>query len=305
MGMRDVELLPQAGEDGQVCITRIDGLKDGVAPSMHLTRNDYRQYLFVYAGGGEAELDRWTVSLETGDILFIPSRTIARVHWQPGVRAFLIGIADDFLISRVIPALGVPFAVFRSDFNTPKKITDWTGAGQSANRTRLWGELKEAQRRLQPIGNTVVAAYVLMMLFENQPYRGATVTQLSPSVVSVLSENNAPVREVATVMAFRSLVEQHLVDKWTVRQYCAQLDTRPIELVDACKKVFGCTPSELISDRLLLEAKRQLTYSNTPSAVIAYELGFNDPAYFSRFFKRQTGSSPSEFRRGHTGNAAL
>ncbi len=306
MRKNHLTLVPRVGEDEQVWIVEVDRGGEAAPSLVDLTRSCHRQYLFVYAGKAEAKLDGWVVPLVPGDIAFVPSKTVADVRWEPGSQAVWIGIADDFLMSRVVPALGVPFAMFRSEFNTPKKISDWTGDAHSADRARLWGELAEARRRLNPVGNTVVAAYVLIMLFENSPTRATENDELQAiGAVSMLSEDSTPDRDVSIAMAFRSLLEQHLVDKWSVRQYCACLKIRSIDLVDSCKKVLGCTPSELISDRLLLEAKRQLTYSNTPSAAIAYDLGFNDAAYFSRFFKRQTGLSPSEFRRGHAHQRAL
>ena len=58
----------------------------------------------------------------------------------------------------------------------------------------------------------------------------------------------------------------------------------------------GIPPGKLIHERLLLEAKRLLRYSDLPVADIADQLNFEDPSYFSRFFKKHTGFSPSEFR---------
>lgn len=66
----------------------------------------------------------------------------------------------------------------------------------------------------------------------------------------------------------------------------------------ACRAVAGTTPGQLIADRIILEAKRALRYSDLPVSDVAYGLGFHDPAYFSRYFLRATGSTPSAFRRG-------
>jgi AraC family transcriptional activator of pobA len=52
-----------------------------------------------------------------------------------------------------------------------------------------------------------------------------------------------------------------------------------------------------VQNRLMLEARRKLTYVPASVSQIAYELGFNDPAYFCRVFKRHNGVTPSEFRR--------
>jgi len=57
------------------------------------------------------------------------------------------------------------------------------------------------------------------------------------------------------------------------------------------------SPSQIIKDRLILEAKRQLKFSNKTVKEIAFELGFDDPAYFSRLFSKGTGSSPAKYRQ--------
>ncbi len=92
------------------------------------------------------------------------------------------------------------------------------------------------------------------------------------------------------------LIEQHYREHQPCQFYADALCTTPIGLNRACQAVAGKSVGELLQDRLALEAQRMLIYSTAPVAVIAYDLGFSDPAYFSRFFKRRVGSSPSTFR---------
>jgi AraC family transcriptional activator of pobA len=61
-------------------------------------------------------------------------------------------------------------------------------------------------------------------------------------------------------------------------------------------QVTGKPPMRLVHERVLLEAKRSLTYSNLGIAAIGYDLGFLDPGYFSRFFAQRVGESPAQFR---------
>ena len=56
------------------------------------------------------------------------------------------------------------------------------------------------------------------------------------------------------------------------------------------------TPLQIINDRIVLEAKRQLQHTSLNIKEISYNLGFEDPSYFVKFFKRQTGYLPSDFR---------
>jgi AraC family transcriptional activator of pobA len=82
-----------------------------------------------------------------------------------------------------------------------------------------------------------------------------------------------------------------------VAQYAAGLNVTPARLRAACIEVTGKTPTRVLEERLVLEAKRNLTYTNMTVAQIAYYLGFTDPAYFSRFFSKLVGESPAAFRR--------
>ena len=92
------------------------------------------------------------------------------------------------------------------------------------------------------------------------------------------------------------LIEMHYRDHLSANQYAEMLNTTPIGLNRACAAVAGKNVSELLQDRLILEAQRFLIYTAAPASLIAYNLGFKDPAYFSRFFKRRVGLSPGAFR---------
>ncbi len=60
------------------------------------------------------------------------------------------------------------------------------------------------------------------------------------------------------------------------------------------------TPMALVNARLVLQAKRELAHSGLSIKQIAHELGFTDVGYFSRFFRKQVGVSPSAFKEGHS-----
>ncbi|MGH8259179.1 MAG: helix-turn-helix domain-containing protein, partial [Steroidobacteraceae bacterium] len=76
-----------------------------------------------------------------------------------------------------------------------------------------------------------------------------------------------------------------------------ELGVSPKRLRAACVEATGKPPMRLVHERLMLEAKRLLTYTHLTVAQTAYELGFADPAYFSRFFSEHAGEPPIAFRR--------
>ncbi|WP_343733240.1 helix-turn-helix domain-containing protein [Duganella sp.] len=96
---------------------------------------------------------------------------------------------------------------------------------------------------------------------------------------------------------FRAEVEQHYKEQWQVGQYAEVLRVTPTRLNRLCLKLSGKSAFDLTQDRLMLEACRKLTYLPASIASIAYELGFQDPAYFSRLFKKRMGRTPKDFRR--------
>jgi AraC family transcriptional activator of pobA len=95
---------------------------------------------------------------------------------------------------------------------------------------------------------------------------------------------------------FRVEVERHYKEQWRVGQYAEVLRVAPVRLNRLCLKIAGKTAFEMTQERLMLEACRKLTYVPAGVAGIAYELGFQDPAYFSRLFKKLVGMTPREYR---------
>lgn len=103
---------------------------------------------------------------------------------------------------------------------------------------------------------------------------------------------------------FRLEVERHYKEQWQVGRYAELLRVAPARLNRLCVKLSGKSAFDITQDRLMLEACRKLTYVPASIASIAYELGFQDPAYFSRLFKKLIGTTPKAFRQQTRGGAA-
>lgn len=96
---------------------------------------------------------------------------------------------------------------------------------------------------------------------------------------------------------FIALVEKHFRQEHTVTGYAEKLFVAPKSLTKRLKVLDYPSPSQIIKDRLVLEAKRQLKFSTKTVKEIAFELGFDDPAYFSRLFSKNAGASPAKYRQ--------
>lgn len=99
------------------------------------------------------------------------------------------------------------------------------------------------------------------------------------------------------VNAFTALVEQDFHSAKTVRDYAAELGITPTHLSRVCNQACGRPASSILQDRVTYEARRLLTETRVPIKDIAASLGFASAAYFTRSFQKQTGQTPSAFRK--------
>jgi AraC family transcriptional activator of pobA len=100
----------------------------------------------------------------------------------------------------------------------------------------------------------------------------------------------------ATVAQLRALLDEFFRSERVLGFYADRLGMTVDRLNDHVKRATGVTAGHLIRQRVLSEAKRQLVFTTQPIHDIAKELAFADPSHFARFFRKQTGTTPHEFR---------
>ncbi len=97
--------------------------------------------------------------------------------------------------------------------------------------------------------------------------------------------------------SFKMVVETQLTEQQDVHSIARKMGMTTSTLYSLVKEHSGVSPKEWITNRLILEAQRQLQYSNRSVKELAYDLGFSDPSYFSRLFRKKTGQSIRDFSR--------
>lgn len=102
---------------------------------------------------------------------------------------------------------------------------------------------------------------------------------------------------VVVLQNFRRLLNQYYTQYKLPKEYAAMLYVTPNYLNALCNDLLGKPAGEVIRERILLEAKRQLVNRSESIAGIGYNLGFKDNSYFTKFFKKYTGLTPEDFRR--------
>jgi AraC family transcriptional regulator, transcriptional activator of pobA len=114
--------------------------------------------------------------------------------------------------------------------------------------------------------------------------------------------DSTPAGYARHMQAFDALLHAHLRDHWRLDDYAAALGLTPTHLNRITRMLAGLSAGRYVEARRAREAQRLLAYTRLPVAEIGYALGFEDPAYFSRAFRRQTGETPSACRRRLAGS---
>lgn len=149
-------------------------------------------------------------------------------------------------------------------------------------------------------------------LFENLLAQPHTASQLRDDMVRVLllqifitiersdsvdRKKNGAKGKNAVVRNFIRLIDKHYDRLRLPGQYAEMLSVTPNHLNALCKEHVGMQAGELIRNRIVLEAKRLLINLDLTVSEIAYKLNFNDNSYFTRFFRKETGMTPEDFRK--------
>jgi AraC family transcriptional activator of pobA len=103
-------------------------------------------------------------------------------------------------------------------------------------------------------------------------------------------------RKALQIEKFRSLIDKSFRSEHSLQTYANQVGVTVGQLSRLCREVLGKSSLQVMNDRLIQEAQRELVYTALPIKQLASELGFEDDAYFSRFFRKHIGMTPKAYR---------
>jgi len=175
------------------------------------------------------------------------------------------------------------------------------------------GRPGDAARRLGPSDARRIRARMAAMRREVLGHRRDSIHLLRAvlyetliTLARVYSPDDDARDRIASPLAFRyrDAVQRGATRQHTVARYARELAVSPGHLNTICKRHIGRGAKEIIEDQLVVEARRLLLYSDETASRVALRLGFKDPSYFSRFFRRATGCTPSDFRGRATGSVS-
>ncbi|AZA54584.1 AraC family transcriptional regulator [Chryseobacterium sp. G0201] len=116
-------------------------------------------------------------------------------------------------------------------------------------------------------------------------------------IFSAKNNQNSSKHQMVIFKQFKNLIELNFAKNLSVSDYASQLHISTHHLNTSIKTISGKTPTEIIKKRIILEAQQLLHFSELTVSQITDQLGFEDSSYFARYFKKQVGVSPLEFRK--------
>lgn len=231
------------------------------------------QVLLLRSGAGEATLDGERHALAAMTVVNVPTGIVHGYSFAPGTDGLVITVAAEMLDQSLRPSEGLRPLLARA------------------------AVLPQAEAMLVHTMDEIAAAFAGRDYARAQILRalvGLLLGQIARAAMR--GEPGGSSAEAGVLTHFRTLLDENHARHWSVADYARALAISPTHLSRLTRMATGQPASALIQDRLVREARRNLVYTNLSVSQIAYALGFEDPAYFSRVFTRATGLSPRAFR---------
>nr|WP_315244671.1 helix-turn-helix domain-containing protein [uncultured Flavobacterium sp.] len=251
----------------------------------HLQRNNYYSLIWVTKGKGKVKADFSEHSFEENSLLaFSPYQPFMLCVSEP-IEGIAIHFHPDFycihMHQKEVSCNGV---LFNNIYQPPYvKVTD-----QAAQTFKMVLEQMKAE-----IKNAELAQYELLI-----SYLKIFLITASRLKTEQLEEMNAvpDAKEPVILQNLKDAIELNFKTKHSAGNYADLLNISAKALAKLSKNYFNKTLTDLISERIIIEAKRELYMTNKTVKEIAYELGYDDEHYFSRFFKTNADVSPQIYR---------
>ena len=214
-------------------------------------------------------------------VLFISPGQVHTIRPQPGLQGVTVSFTQSFFDDETPPPsqlLELPF-FFPDDaqpwIRLPSEETDATAC--------LFHNLCDEYDQALADAEGILRATLRLALLR----LARTYARTSPP--------RKATRGISIVRQFHLELEKHFREETSIAAYATRLGVTPNHLNDIVHEQTGHSAGELIRRRRLLDAKRMLSHSQLSVSEIGYSLGFEDPSYFSRFFRRYEGVTPTVF----------
>jgi AraC family transcriptional activator of pobA len=245
-------------------------------------RHAFYEIIYIKKGKGAHVIDFETYPIVTGSLyLFSPDQ----IHfWQitkpvDGVR---IKFSENFLL---LPPSELYLTEYLDFFHNAESPPNLILNDCEGDEIRYLFDMMEKEYHSDAyVRDLKIRSYLIILLIEIQ-----RIFMAGCSKRDVL-------RGAVLVSLFKKMVSKNFLTQRFTAYYAEKLGISEAYLHELTKENTGLTPGQVIRKEIVMEAKRMLAHTTDTISEIGYKLNFEDPSYFGRFFKRETGFSPKSFR---------
>ncbi len=245
-------------------------------------RHPFYQIVWLAQGMGSCLIDCEEHPLQPDMLFFFGPNRVHAFKASTTLAGLSISFTPDMLTISTERVLTLMLSCFYPENEKPLLYLEGSTAEQLIP---VLNAMEQESRDQLPARAEMLQAYLYLLL---------TIVNRQ---VARQARDPRPLQLSGLVQTFIALVESEFRQKKRVSEYAALLAITPGHLNDLVRHALGKTAGEVIRERVLLEAKRMLLYTEDSIAEIADYLHFDDPSYFSRFFRRYMHQSPGMFRQ--------
>ena len=254
----------------------------------HRHRNLF-QILLIGEGGGDMTFEAATIAFDAPCAILVPATIAHGFRFRPGVTDGWVMTFTEDVAEGMGDRRGEALARLKALAAEPVVGLGPTDCARLLKRAE---ELHEERFLARPGFRIAMRGLLALIAVEVARLAAARARAGEPVTLEPTG---------ATVDALRKLVEENFHKERQLAFYADKLAMTVDRLNDHVRRATGVTAGHLIRQRVLTEAKRQLVFTSQPIHEIAYDLAFSDPSHFARFFRKQTGTTPHEFRAARGG----
>lgn len=245
-------------------------------------RHTFYLVIWITAGTGTHMIDFTDYPIKANTIFSIAPGQVHQWKKEQDLTGYALAFTEDFLgINPVIVNFLTELTLFEPFDHQPVIYP----SSQEVKKLQTILELLRQAYETHEFGRTALLQNLLQVFL-------IYVQRFSPTTPSPLLQTT----NHELTHQLRHLIEEHYLTHQTVQAYANLIGVTASHLTESVKAATGRTAGSYIRQRLSLEAKRMLVHTPHTIQQISQGLGFKDPSYFSRFFKRETTYSPANFR---------
>lgn len=254
----------------------------------HPHAHDYFQIIWFKSGSGNHQVDFHSYNVFDNAIFFI-GKNQAHAFDAEVYDGFVISFSESFIVQK---DTDVDFFLKCSMFNNPfQQPSCCVGSGREYKLDEYIAQMQAELNEPDYFGQEELLRLYLKAFLIQIQRRRIEIEEIAGSTAPFVVDDKKNM-----MIRFVNLVEDNYSTGLTVAEYASRLHISTRTLSDLTLQLVKKTPSAIIQDRIILEAKRLLLHSAMQVNEIAYRLGFSDSSYFVKYFRKHTHMTPSNFR---------